>query len=373
MSSKRSIFEEVKNDATAPKAQLVRQESSKFVVLWAWILFFLIVVMIAVGGLTRLTDSGLSITEWDLVMGSLPPLSAEAWQEVFIKYQQTEEFRQINSTMTLETFKPIFWWEWGHRFLGRIIWLFWLVGFLVFVLRKQLRRDRFASLLWVGVLIALQGIVGILMVKTGYVGDRVDVASYALGFHLTMAFVIIGLIFWNIKMLKIEPSAMVEARRRGDEGRVVLAKILLVVAGIQIFLGALVAGIDGGMSYNDWPLMGGEFFSSDSFVLDPIWRNFFENSALVQFFHRMNGYLLLVIAAYVFYQTRRAPYKQWRALGLHIMIAIFLQIILGIATLVMFVPIALALLHQVFAVAIWIAVISAVFAFRYPREQTIRS
>lgn len=372
MASNRSIFEDVSTQAPQQVTITTRDNNPQSVRKWLWLLFFLVTVMILVGGLTRLTDSGLSITDWDLVMGTLPPLSEASWLENFSKYQGTQEYQLQNSAMTLAEYKPIFWWEWGHRFLGRIIGLVWIAGFAFFAFRKQIRRDRMPAIFSIGILIGLQGVVGILMVKTGYVGDRVDVASYALATHLGLAFIILGAILWNIKYLSKSPEELVEARRRGDHARARLARGLAGLIFLQIVLGALVAGIDGGLSYNDWPKMGGEWFSSDAFVLQPAWKNFFENPALVQFFHRLNGYILVILALCLYWVNRRAPYKQWRSVGLHVCVAIFVQILIGIATLVMHVPIYMALLHQAVAIGIWIAILSTVFAFKFPRAQSVR-
>ena len=372
MAQNRSIFEDVTTE-TAEKMKIApRDNNPKSVRKWLCLLFALVAIMILVGGLTRLTDSGLSITDWDLVMGTLPPLSDAAWAENFTKYQNTQEYQLQNANMTLAEYKGIFWWEWGHRFLGRVIGLVWIVGFLIFLARKQIRRDRMRGIFSIGILIGLQGVIGILMVKTGYVGDRVDVASYALAAHLGLAFIILGAIFWNIKYLSQSPEALIEARRRGDASRASMARVLAAFVFLQILLGALVAGIDGGLSYNDWPKMGGEWFSSDAFVLQPAWKNLFENPALVQFMHRINGYILIIFAFMIYWKNRRAPYKQWRSIGLHVLIAIFVQVVIGIGTLVMHVPLPMALLHQAAAIAIWVAVLSTIFAFKFPKAQSVR-
>ncbi len=372
MAQNRSIFEDVTTQAPEKVRIAPRDSNPQSVRKWLWLLFALVAIMILVGGLTRLTDSGLSITDWDLVMGTLPPMSDAAWAENFTKYQGTQEYQLQNASMTLAEYKSIFWWEWGHRFLGRIIGLVWIAGFVLFALRKQMRRDRMTSIFSIGILIGLQGVIGILMVKTGYVGDRVDVASYALAAHLGLAFIIIGAIFWNIKYLSQSPEALVEARRRGDGSRASMARILTALVFLQILLGALVAGIDGGLSYNDWPRMGGEWFSSDAFVLEPLWKNLFENPALVQFLHRINGYILVIIAFMMYWNNRRAPYKQWRSIGRHVLIAIFAQVVIGIGALVMHVPLSLALLHQAVAIAIWVAILSTIFAFKFPKAQSVR-
>ncbi len=372
----RSIFEDVSSTAQKGTAQTptkTPKENPKSPRIWLWILLGLVALMIVVGGLTRLTDSGLSITEWDLVMGSLPPLNAADWQDVFQKYQGTQEFQLQNSDMNLEQFKGIFWWEWAHRFLGRFIGLFWFLGFLWFWLRKELRRDRVRSVFFIGVLIGVQGAIGWWMVASGFEGTRVDVASYRLALHLGGAFWIIGLIYWNIKMLKYSQAELVEARRRGSQSLARNGKWIAGFIFAQILLGALVAGIDAGRSYTDWPLMGGEFFSSDSFLLQPWWRNFFESPALVQFMHRMNGYFVTILALAFMIRAWKAPYKQWRSLSRMLFGALILQIVIGVAVLMRSAALPEAITHQAVAIGIWLLVLGVVFAFRYPRAQKIQS
>ncbi len=369
----RAIFEDVSTDNPRQAPVKQRDDNPKSVRIWLLILLILVAVMILVGGLTRLTDSGLSITEWAPVMGALPPMNESDWQAAFAKYQETQEYQLQNAGMTMAQFQNIFWWEWGHRFLGRIIGLVWFFGFIWFWLRKEIRRDRRLSVFSIGVLIGIQGAIGWWMVASGYVGMRTDVASYRLAVHLGMAFWILGLIYWNRKLLSKTPAELVEARRRGNPGLARFSKWMAGFVMVQILLGALVAGIDGGLSYSDWPLMGGEFFSSDSFLLEPWWRNFFENAALVQFLHRMNGYLLVILAIVLVFRVRKAPYKQWRSLAFMFVFAIVLQIVIGVTVLMRGVPIGEAIVHQALAIGIWLLVLGLVFAYRYPRTQSIKS
>lgn len=372
MANPRAIFEEVnetKRDAALTKTRPTG--TGRAVRIWLWLLFALVTIMILVGGLTRLTDSGLSITEWNLVFGTLPPLDADTWASEFNKYQQTQEFMQINSTMTLAEFKGIYWWEWGHRLLGRFIGLFWALGFLTFALRGQIRRDRVRSVFWVGILIGLQGVIGILMVKSGYIGARVDVASYALATHLGMAFVILGLIYWNIKTLSVTQALLVEARRNGNRKMTARMRVLVALVFVQVLLGALVAGIDAGRSYTDWPLMGGQFFSNDSFILTPWWKNFFESPALVQFMHRMNAYLIFLVAVWFWLANRHAAYDRQQRSARTFLLAVVLQVVMGIVTLIHGAPLYEALAHQFLAIGVWIHALSTYRAFRYPAQQVI--
>lgn len=375
MSKQRSIFEDVGDSPPPPQKPrpVLGDETPRALRLWLWLLFILITALMLLGGLTRLTDSGLSITEWDLVSGILPPMNPAAWEALFAKYQATSEFQLQNSDMSLAEFKTIFWWEWAHRLLGRVIGLVWIIGFLWFYFRKTLRRDGLRSILLAGVLIGLQGVIGIWMVYSGFEGANVDVEPYRLAVHLGMAFIILALIYRNIRFLARSPAELLEARRRGDARRARIGQIIIAICLLQFLLGALTAGVDGGMVYNDWPLMGGEFFSSDSFLLAPIWRNFLENAALVQFLHRMNGYLLFALAIWLFFATWRAHYREWRFAGRHFIIAIILQIVLGVMLLLHQVPIGEAALHLLFAIGIWVLAIGQEFSFRYPRAEKIKA
>ncbi len=288
MSRKRNIFEEVSQAGPTPEAGpkigVINSGGGggarRGVRLWLMLLFVLVALMVVIGGLTRLTDSGLSITEWNLVSGSLPPLNMADWQEAFTKYQASPEYRLQNSGMDLAAFKQIYWWEWAHRFLGRFVGLVWAVGFVGFLLTKRVPKGWHARLLSIGILGGLQGFVGWWMVSSGLGEGMVDVASYRLATHLGLAFVILGLIGWFMLTLGQTEAARMQARRGREATLFTLAALLLVLAFGQILLGALVAGIDAGRSFVDWPWMGGQVFPPDAFGLTPGWRNLFENAAL---------------------------------------------------------------------------------------------
>ena len=272
MSDKRSIFEEVGNNTkiiAAPVGAISRDEGLErgLVRIWLWGLVVLIVIMITVGGLTRLTDSGLSITEWDPVMGAVPPLSAAAWNAAFAAYRTTAEFTLQNSAMTLAEFKVIFWWEWGHRQLGRFIGLAWLVGFLILFVIGKLPKVRRTSLFIIGPFIGLQGFIGWLMVNSGLDGVRIDVASYWLMAHLGAAFALLGYIFWILHLFGRSESELLQARRVRERKLFGMSTGLMHFVALQVLLGALVAGIDAGRNYTDWPLMAGEFLPPDLFSL----------------------------------------------------------------------------------------------------------
>ncbi len=266
MRKKRSIFEEVGAGArpvAPPKGGMIDaapKGARRGVRLWLMLLFALVVVMIAVGGLTRLTDSGLSITEWRPLMGALPPMDAAAWGAEFAKYQATSEYQLQNKGMDLAAFKTIYWWEWGHRQLGRAIGLVWAVGFLGFWVARRIPPGWTGRLLVLGALGGAQGAIGWWMVASGLGAGRVDVASYRLAVHLGLAFVILGVLAAQILALSRPEAALLQARRVGERRLFGLATGMMHLAFVQILLGALVAGIDAGRGFPTWPLMNGSFF-----------------------------------------------------------------------------------------------------------------
>ena len=376
MSKPRSIFQEVDapaDKAAAPKRPAAdpRQGARRAIRAWLIALFALVVVMIAVGGLTRLTDSGLSITEWAPVTGALPPMSEAAWTAEFEKYKEIPEYRLQNAGMTLEEFKFIYWWEWGHRQLGRVIGLVWALGFLWFLARRQIPPGWTPRLLGLGALGGLQGAVGWWMVSSGLEGTMLDVASYRLATHLGLAFLILGLIAWYALRLSQPQMALIQARRRRQPGLGGWTAVLVGLIFVQILLGALVAGIDAGRTYITWPLMDGRFVPSGAMSLEPAWRNFFENAGMVQFIHRVWAYALVLLAALAWWSARGAAVGavrrgiDWVALGL------FGQMVLGIATVIYGAPWHIAIVHQLGAVAVFVLALRARFLVLYPPEQKI--
>ena len=275
MSEKRSIFEEVgeKREVARPAGGVIDQApkgARRGIRLLLSILFTMAVLMIAVGGLTRLTDSGLSITEWKPVTGALPPMSAEAWDIEFEKYKAIPEYQLQNKGMSLTEFKFIYWWEWGHRQLGRAVGLVWALGFLGFAVTRNIPTGWTRRMLFVGVLGGLQGAIGWWMVSSGLTGERVDVASYRLATHLGLAFVILGYLAWYILLLSRPEKDLMQARRGKETKLFSLSTGLLHASFVQILLGALVAGIDAGRAFTDWPLMAGSFFPPEAFDLTPL-------------------------------------------------------------------------------------------------------
>lgn len=378
MSNKRSIFEEVGDQAAAQVAPTTgvidsaKRGARGPIRSWLIVLFALVVCMIAVGGLTRLTDSGLSITEWRPVTGALPPLSAEAWDAEFEKYKAIPEYQLQNKGMSLEEFKVIYWWEWGHRQLGRVIGLVWAVGFLAFLLTKSIPRGWTVRLLIPGLLGGVQGAIGWWMVSSGLTGQMLDVASYRLATHLGLAFVILGLLAWYIFCLGRSEADLLQARRNRDGKLFSMGTGLMHFAFLQILLGALVAGIDAGRSYTDWPLMAGGIFPPEPFSLTPVWRNFFEDPGLVQFIHRTAGYLLLIFGIVVFLRARRSGNTATRTAFTAVLAMLVLQMLLGIMTILYVAPWHLAILHQLGAVVLFTLILRARFLAQYPISQSVR-
>ena len=377
MAQKRSIFEEVGERAAqpAPQGGLIdagRRGARRGIRLWLLVLFALVVAMIAVGGLTRLTDSGLSITEWKPVAGALPPMSDADWQEEFDKYRAIPQYELLNKGMSLAEFKYIYWWEWGHRQLGRVIGLVWALGFLGFLVARQIPRGWAGRLLLLGALGGAQGAIGWWMVYSGLSGEMVSVASYRLATHLGLAFVILGFIAWYVYALGREERQLMQARRLAEPKLFSMSTGLLHFAFLQILLGALVAGIDAGRNYSDWPLMAGGFLPPDPLQITPIWRNFFENDGTVQFMHRMAGYLLFVFGIVVWLRGRKSSHPDTRFRFNAVAAMLVVQMLLGIVTVLYMAPLQIAILHQIGAVVLWALILRARFAARYPIQTTIR-
>lgn len=308
---------------------------------WLLSVAFLVVIMILVGGATRLTDSGLSITEWQPIHGVIPPLSEAEWQEEFAKYREIPEYQLINKGMSLAAFKTIFWWEWSHRFLGRFIGLVFLVPLLWFWATGRVGRSLLPRLIVLFVLGGLQGAVGWWMVASGLT-ERTDVSQYRLAVHLTLACAILAALFWVAGGLRrIERSA--------PRGLRVTASAIVVLVFAQIFLGGLVAGLDAGLVSDSWPLMNGDFVPPGLLVMQPVWLNLFENAVTVHFDHRMMGYLLFAVVLVHWWQTRGTAYA---GRSMVLVVAVVIQALIGIANVLAAVPLWLAILHQFGAVVV---------------------
>jgi heme a synthase len=313
---------------------------------WLHAVAVLVFAMVMVGGATRLTGSGLSIVEWKPVTGTLPPVSQAQWAAEFEKYKAIPQYEQINRGMSLDEFKTIYWWEWTHRFLGRLIGVAFLLPFLVFLWRGWIEPDLRARLWGIFALGALQGAIGWWMVASG-LAERTSVSQYRLSVHLTLACLIYAALIWTAQRLapRLPHDAPMPVR--------VGAATLLALVFAQIYLGALVAGFHAGLTYNTWPLIDGRLLPalSELFLLEPAWRNLFENALTVQFNHRTVAYLLWLAAIlHALVVARRHRCALLAAVTLAC--AITTQAALGIVTLLYQAPAGLALVHQAFALVV---------------------
>lgn len=336
--------------ASAPTAAIAPERAGRRAIgLWLFAIAALIGAMVLVGGLTRLTDSGLSITEWRPVTGIIPPLSEAAWQDAFRQYQAIPEYALINRGMSLEAFKTIYWWEWAHRLLGRLLGVVFLLPFLWFLVRGRIDRRlglRLAGLFALG---GAQGALGWYMVQSG-LSERVDVSQYRLAAHFLLALALYSYTFWLALDLAL-PAPRLGRRDLAPlaRGAAAVATLIFVQAG----LGALVAGLDAGLTYNTWPLMDGALVPDGLFMLSPWPVNLFENITTVQFTHRLGAYLLAaaVLALWLGQRRRAVPARARRVADL-LALAMLAQIGLGIATLLLVVPLPLAAAHQMMALVV---------------------
>jgi cytochrome c oxidase assembly protein subunit 15 len=315
---------------------------------WLLSIAALIAVMVLVGGATRLTESGLSIVEWKPVTGTLPPLTQEQWTQAFEAYKTIPQYRELNAGMTLAEFKTIFWWEWSHRLLGRVIGIAYLLPFLWFLWRGALSADLRRRLWLIFGLGAVQGAVGWWMVASGLT-LRVEVSQYRLATHLVLALLIFAAIVWTLRRMSDRPSPAASPRLK------ITSVVLLTLTFVQLYLGALVAGLRAGRVYNTWPAIDGALIPSAArlFFEEPWWRNLFDNTLTVQFEHRMTAYALFALAVLHALDAVRSRAGTSAVNGaLWLAAAITLQAALGILTLLHQVPILLALAHQAVAIAI---------------------
>lgn len=336
-------------------------KSRRAVGLWLLSVALVILAMITIGGLTRLTGSGLSITEWKPIMGALPPMSDAAWADAFAKYQRIPQYLLENRGMGLEAFKVIFWWEWSHRFLGRFLGLMFLVPFLYFAAVGAIRRSEWPGMLLLFVLGGLQGLIGWWMVQSG-LEARVSVSQYRLAVHLGAALLLLAAILW------IALQYLQGGQGKGDARRGYIFAALIY---LQTLLGALVAGLDAGLIYNTWPDMNGGIFPESPFYHSPWWINFFENDGLVQFNHRIGAYVVAGFAALIYARGIKLTGLAKKSAKAIAILTTF-QIFLGICTLVLMAPILLSAMHQVVAAALLCAAVWHAFELRrLPQTQAV--
>ena len=309
----------------------------KYISLWLVSMFWVVAIMIIVGGLTRLTDSGLSITQWQLFSGIFPPLNETQWNQYFGLYKKIPEYNLQNYSMTLEEFKVIFWWEFIHRFLGRLIGILFFVPLIFFTLKLGFKK--ILSLYLIFILICFQGFIGWYMVSSGLV-DRVDVSHYRLSLHLVLAFIIISLIFWNYLSLQNINLSFKKINRQ-------IPIIFILIIFLQICIGAFVSGMDAGKIYNSWPFMGSGFFPDDNSIKNLFYLSALNDPSMVQFMHRSLAYLIFIFYLFIFviiYKNRLSGLFKAIILTGFLLI---LQIVLGILTLLYSAQIIIASMHQI--------------------------
>ncbi len=311
---------------------------------WLLVLSAMVLGQVSLGAITRLTDSGLSIMEWKPILGAIPPLNDAEWHRVFDIYRQIAEYKVVNPDMTLDGFKAIFWWEYLHRLWGRLIGVAFLMPFLWFWARGYLRNGRARRLAGIFVLGGLQGVMGWIMVRSGF-ADRTDVSQYRLVVHLILALLIYGMLLWQALNLLQPPAQEMTPALRDALHRHGLIMTTLIV--LEIAIGGFVAGLDGGLIYNNFPMMGEHWIATDLFVQSPWWINFTENPATAQFLHRlMSGFVAIALVSLVVRARRSNLPRGLKRRFYYLPLGLLLQAMLGIATLMLVVPLPLAVAHQ---------------------------
>ncbi len=353
----------------AVRGEVARQDRNRRAVrIWLGLVLLSLFCLVLVGGATRLTQSGLSITEWKPIHGVIPPLNAAEWQDEFDRYKQIPQFKLLNSDITVDDFKSIFWWEWAHRLLARAMGVIFAVPLIFFWATGRIEKSLRLPLVGIFALGGMQGAIGWWMVSSG-LEARTDVSQYRLATHLVTACLIFAACMWVMRALTPHSD---DAPPSSHSGRI--AGLIALMALFQIYLGALVAGLHAGLSYNTWPLMDGAVVPSDLFVQNPWWINFFENPKLVQYVHRLGAYALTaVVLVNMIVCLRVTPGSTHTRRAVVLAFLVLCQAGLGIATLLMQVPLHLALAHQGgalvvfgFAVANWRG-----FYGEYPRDTTV--
>jgi len=335
---------------------LNKNQNNKFISLWLLLITFLVGLIIIVGGLTRLTESGLSITKWNLFTGIFPPLSLDSWEKSFFLYKKIPEYKLLNASMTLNQFKVIYWWEYIHRLLGRAIGLLFMLPLIYLTFKRSLSKNNLFSFYLIFFLMLFQGFIGWHMVKSGLV-DRTDVSQYRLSLHLTLAIFIFCLLLWNF--LK---SISQKDFNSNIKISFYLPPIFLIVLIMQISLGAFVSGLDAGQIYRTWPLMNHGYFPDDSLFIDLFSLKVFETPSLVQFIHRNVAYIMILlffVILFIIFKNDNLVYL--RKTAIFVFLFLLMQFFLGILTIIFGAQIFLASLHQLGSIILLTATLILVF------------
>jgi len=339
------------------------------VIIWLWAILVMVALMVVIGGVTRLTHSGLSMADWRPLMGTIPPLTEADWIETFAKYQETPQYKLVNKNMTIAEFKGIFFWEYIHRLWGRLIGLVVLLPWLVFYIRKKLSpklNRRIAILFGLG---AVQGFLGWYMVQSGLV-DKPYVSHYRLAAHLSLAYVVLGLTFWTILCLKTSLRTRVGAQK-ADTNTVappwlrMFAHSLALLVCLQLFYGALMSGLKAGLGNNTFPTMSGQWFPSGFAVLQPFMRNFIDNNVAVQFIHRTLGWLMIFGSVTFWYAAQSCSLNRFQNISsIALLVSVALQFLLGVLTLIYVMPLGLAIAHQIGAMLVFLSIILVMYSLK---------
>lgn len=337
--------------------------SNRPVIYWLLTGCLLIFIMVLVGGITRLTNSGLSMVEWNLIMGSIPPLNEAEWLIAFEKYKQFPEYQIVNYHFTLEEFKPIFFWEYLHRILGRLVGLVFIIPFIYFLFKKMISKELLPKLLLLLFMGGFQGFLGWYMVKSGLNKDP-DVSHFRLAMHLTTAFLTFAYTLW-VALGLMYPNRVKGAFKSLKAG----ATVLLLITVVQIVWGAFVAGLNAGKVYNTWPLMGDQLVADGVTAMTPLWMNFVEGLAGVQFIHRYMAYAVVGLVIYLAVKARKEKTNVSQRGGMKFLIGmVSVQFVLGIITLLLGVPVWVGVLHQIGALMLLGSVVFALHRFTYSPE-----
>ena len=336
----------------------MQKQTNKPVIIWLLSGCLLIFLMVVIGGITRLTNSGLSMVDWKLIMGAIPPLNEEAWLLVFEQYKQFPEYQKVNTHFTLNEFKSIFFWEYLHRLIGRLIGLVFIIPFVYFIVKKKLSKKLIQQCLILLSMGALQGFIGWWMVKSGLVNNP-DVSHYRLAVHLITAFLTFAYTFW-VALSLLYPKADGTHQHLRTIAGVVFALTLL-----QIIYGAFVAGLNGGLVMNTWPKMGANWVDDSVTAMQPLWVNFVEGIGGVQFVHRYLAYLVVASILFLWYKAKRVPLKSLQKLGVNLLlIAVLIQFTLGVFTLIYAVPVWMGVAHQLGAFFLLTSIVLVMSSFR---------
>ncbi|TCP40908.1 COX15/CtaA family protein [Rhodovulum marinum] len=381
MTKKRNIFEEVGTEAPRERPvvqpgvidRAARRGARGAVRLWLMMLFLIVAAMLVIGAFARLTEMLVPMPDWNPLFGALPPLDPGDWLAAFQRFRDSPVYRGEAHGMGLDEFQLAYWWGWGSRQLAPTALFLWAVGFVGFLAAGKMPKGWTPRLFGLGVLILLLGAADWLMGGAGIAPPPFDFLSYRMALHIGFGFSLIGVTAWFIFKLARSEADLLQARRVRDRTGYRMATALMLLVFLQILLGSQVAGLYAGRAYTDWPLMAGGFFPPSPFYIEPLWRNFFENHALVQFIHRMNGYLVVIVGLLTWFIGRKSAYRRTRRAFDHVALMALAQATLGIGTILFAAQWPIAVAHQIGAITLWTLVLRARFLAQYPVQQsTIR-